>query len=406
MKYKKTLMLIFIFVANCLLNSCCPEQAVSQPTEPPYEILWRAPIVNDPYTEFSLSSNPAFYGSTVAITTEYTIQGVEEPLMFFDTASGELTDMWTDYIQGTAGHQHESSSFQDEYLVLSTQRSMDCINLATKSRQWASRIPGNYAFHYIHGSYVYTSKLTGNHQDEILRTPIDEENWQTVFSFTSQNQYRPFFGSFGFGQNLNGDEIMVWKNRSSVGNKSQTDIFAYNLSQDTLMWVNTDFDVFAGVNRLKVDNNRVFGLVQEKAFCLDLSNGETIWTNDFQGVVADPRLAIFDQGIFHLSSDHVILKGDGNELVMLQRGNGQLFKVNDKLPHSFQRSSYFEGKLFFSCGELVILDELTGEILNDPDITERLFGRIESKIVIDPDRRVMYFHNGYELLCVKIPEDL
>ncbi len=400
-------MLFYILLANCLLNSCCPEQAVSQPTEPPYEILWRAPIVNDPYTEYSLSSNPAFYGSTVAITTEYTIQGVEEPLMFFDTTSGELSDMWTDYIQGTAGHQYESSSFQDEYLVLSTQRSMDCINLATKSRQWASRIPGNNAVHYIHGSYVYTSTANpSTKQPLIMRSPIDSENWDTVYSFTSSNNIKPSFKSLGFGENSNGDEIVVWKNISYGSGDNQTDIFAYNLSQDTLMWVNTDFDVFAGVNSLKVDNNRVFGLVQEKAFCLDLSNGETIWTNDFQGVVADPRLAIFDQGIFHLSKDHVILKANGNELVMLQRGNGQLLKVNDKLPHSFQRSSYFEGKLFFSCGELVILDELTGEILNNPDITERLFGRIESKIVIDPDRRVMYFHNGYELLCVKIPEDL
>jgi hypothetical protein len=374
-----------------------------------YEILWRAPLVSDPETEFSLSSNPAFYGNSVAVTSQYTINGVEEPLMFFDTTSGELTDMWSNYIDGTAGHQHESSNFLDEYLVLSTLRSIDCINLGTKQRQWATKIPGNNAYNYIHNSYVYTSAFDPNNRKNavILRTTIENENWDTVYAFRSNNDYEPFFGAFGFGKNSKGEDIMVWKNRASANGESKTDIFAFNLSQDTLMWVNTDFKVFGGVSKLQIGGDRVFGLVQEKAFCLDLITGQTMWTNDFQGIVQNPKLAIFDQGIFHLSPNHLILKGNGDELVMLHRNNGSLFKLNNELPRGFNRkSTYFEGKLFFSSGALVIIDVLSGEVLNDPDLAERLFGRINSEIVIDPNRRVMYFHNGYELFCVRLPENL
>jgi outer membrane protein assembly factor BamB len=234
------------------------------------------------------------------------------------------------------------------------------------------------------------------------------ENWETVYSFTSSDRFVPAFSSMGFGQNNNGDKILVWKNRSyTTGNKDRTDIFAYNLDADSLLWRNTDFEIFGGILPLQVENNRVYGIVKRTVFCLDLSTGDSIWTNDFKGIVDNPILSTFDQGAMYLSSQHIIIKGRSSYLVMLEKSNGKLFKVDNDLPDGINdRFTYFEGKLFLASSKLTIVDVQSGEILNDPNIMSDLFRMIESKIAIDPDRRVMYFHNGRVLFCVKIPDNL
>ncbi|QNR23969.1 outer membrane protein assembly factor BamB family protein [Croceimicrobium hydrocarbonivorans] len=397
-------------VLLCLMLVTCKDKEPPKPQlKPAYEILWQRPIVPDPELYFSLSINPFLYKGMVIVSSEYTMEGVESPLMFLDSADGHIIDLWSDFIDGAVPYIDECASSEGEFLVLNTQRSVDCVNLETRSRQWASLISRNHPYNYIYKGFVYTTiQYNGDDGAAVLRSPLDHEDWQTVYPFTRTDFYHPFFSALGFGETEDGHEIVVWKNRSSSGGiKNQTDIFAYDLTADSLMWRNRDFNEFGGILPLQVDNQRVYGAVESRVFCLDLMTGDSIWTNDFSGIVSKPKLYNFDQGMMYLSDYKVYLKGGGPELVILHKSDGSLFRTNDELPDGIEdRVTYFEGKLFMSTQELVIVDLLTGDLLNDPNAMLRTFGNIYSKIVIDPDRRVMYFHNGRTLFCVKIPEDL
>ncbi len=409
MKSKRMFILNSFFLVGIFFTSCCDRDEPPKPqSKPAYEILWQQPIVPDPELYFSLSINPFLYKGMVIVSSEYTMEGVESPLMFLDSADGHIVDLWSDFIDGAVPYINESASSEGEFLVLNTQRSVDCVNLETRSRQWASLISRNHPYNYIYKGYVYTTiQYNGDDGAAVLRSPLDHEDWQTVYPFTRTDEYVPFFSALGFGETEDGHDIVVWKNRSSYTNKNQTDIFAYDLTADSLLWRNRDFNVFGGILPLQVDNQRVYGAVERRVFCLDLMTGDSIWTNDFSGIIAKPRFSNFDQGMMYLSDYKVYLKGGGPELVILHKSDGSLFRTNDELPDGIEdRVTYFEGKLFMSTQELVIVDLLTGDLLNDPNAMLRTFGNIYSKIVIDPDRRVMYFHNGRTLFCVKIPEDL
>lgn len=404
-KHDQLLKIYLILIAiPFILSGCSKQQSYNPPAATfDYEVLWQTPFVPNIQTDFSISTNPIIYENSVIVSSEYPVDGKVNPILFLDSATGELQEAWSDYINGGDNYSYEQYVSDGDYLLLSSNSAVDCINLQNRSSQWASTISGNSAYKYLFEGEVFTGISISNSQAAILKTPINQSNWETVFSFTKTDAYSPFFDSMGFGELANGNKVALWKNRSSSGNLDRTDIFAYDLTADSLLWRNTDFNSFGGFIPLEVEGGKVYGLVARKAFCLELSTGNTLWTNDFSGLVQSPRTAGFEYGMVYVTEHHVLYKGTDAELIMLMKKTGNHFKTV-MLPGGMEdRETYFEGKLFFSARKLCIVDVATGELLIDPALSEK-FGIIRSGITIDEDRRVMYFHNGKVLFCVKIPD--
>ncbi len=207
----------------------------------------------------------------------------------------------------------------------------------------------------------------------------------------------------------NGDEVVVWKNRSIKWSRDRTDIFAYNLSADTLLWRKTVYDLVSGGSVLQVDENRVYGMVFKRIFALDLQNGEVLWDTDFQGMVSMINSANMDVGLFWQYGDSLVLKGDAPELLYIKKNTGYLAERTVlETGNRGGGAEEFEGNFYITTSSgLYIVEAKSGDLLFTTEDDPRFeFREINSKVTIDPETRLMYFQNGSHAFCAKIPEGI
>jgi len=378
--------------------------------EPPppsnLEILWRTPIVNYP-SQYSLNMNPIVYKDRVIFATEYFLNGHSAPIMFMDTATGKILKYWNDYIDGPDNFTDYQSGLSENFLLLSDQSSVNCINLETQQRQWATEFDDCGPSSYLYQGYIYTSIYYNNERTcAIIRSPNDREEWDTIYAYTRTTDKDPTFTGIGVGALPNGDRVVVWKNLIWHASSGRTGIFAYNMTADSLLWRNTQIQNIGSTQALQVENSVVYGTVDRHAFAINLEDGSIKWIRDFKGVIAKPRMANIDFGNLFLHGDAMIIQGTGPEVVFINKSDGELRQVKevpDAIPSWY---SYFDGKLFYcSISEIIILDVYSGDVLFRTDENPDFRG-LRSKIAIDPKRKVMYFNDGRYAYCARIPKDI
>ena len=245
---KKMRSMLFSFSALCMLlfyraarnrTSCFPV-----PIAESLEIVWRRPIVPDPALNYTISMNPVLHGAYVVFGTEYVLDGVAAPVLFMDTATGEVRKYWNDYSNGPDAFDSEGTLKEGRYLLLRKSSSIDCIDLESVQTQWQSNAVSGLPNLYAKDGFIYaTADYNNGRSNAIMRTPVDQLAWDTVFAFTKTDRYMPDFIAFGFGTLANGDQVIVWKNRNWGSGHGTTDIFAFNLTADSLMWRNRDLDI-------------------------------------------------------------------------------------------------------------------------------------------------------------------
>lgn len=402
-------MRILLFLA--ILASGCSKKENQAPigdSVKQLKIVWQKAIIEDSTSSYyTLALNPLLYKGQVIFGTGEVFNQLISPVMFLDTSTGKILDLWSDYGHGTSFYYGENTSSDGDFLCLSTQRSIDCLNLDTKGRQWTVSIANNGPRIYTHNGSLFTSYESFDGKTAfITRSPVSQKDFKIIFSLTSNDASLPYFGSFGFGNLPNGDDVIAWTNRPG-NNSPRTEIFAYNLTADSLLWVETEIKESSGISPLQIQDNRVYGLVNKHAFCIDLISGNTIWYQKIASLTPEEYGIGFNGSDFLLHNNSMIIKGNHQKLLFLKKSDGSLMHSAENLPAGIKdRMVYFEGKLFFAAnGALVIADANTGEqLLSDSEAKQ--FDNILSKILIDPDRRVMYFHDGRYAYCVKIPNKL
>jgi hypothetical protein len=403
------MMLIYTFLAGLAL-ACCKEPT---PTPPPpatkkLEVVWKTLLVpNENSTFRTIAMTPILYGDEVIFNTEYTINGNPAPVLFLDTANGQIKRTWS----GLSGGPYNRNivAHEGDYLLFGELTTVDCLNLNTAATAWSSNVPLLFPDLYVSNGYVYRGfpfNPIGNQYNScaLMRTSVSTLAWDTVYSFTTTDDYKPSFTGYGSGILPNGDEVVVWKSWSRKLNTQQhrADIFAYNLTADSLMWRNTDLKDDANTIPLKVENSIVYGLIKREAIAIDLATGSTIWRQDFSD--QNPTFPLFFAiDDFYISMNHMIIKGPSDELFYLAKTTGKVVKTVQDMPTNYDRYAYFEGKLFGAGTEISIIDIASGEnLLKDYDHSE--FESWNSGITIDPDRRVFYCHDGEYAYCIKIPD--
>ena len=396
------------FLAIMAICDSCKTEAPPLPPDNSnrFEILWKTPITYGPGV---LGLNPILYDSLVIVNTEYELYDDFAAILFIDTTNGAVVDTWSDYIDGTTLYTSNKFYHEDDYLVLHTMRSTDVLNLKTRQRQWASTTNRNQsAFLNGDSGYIYTSHNIGTKTATVERTPIHQENWETVYSFTANGAMRPFFDGFGFASLPNGDQILLWQNRVSFPT-SQLEIFAFNLTADTLLWRNRDFPGFELLFPPLVYQGKVYGPFIDSIYCLDLETGQTLWLKNIEpsfGPSFEP-FGIVYMGIYN---NQLLIKSNRSGMLYATTKTGSVNKVVEGYPEGNGEGefSYWQGKLYFNSGlELAVTDIATGENLVTPaNLGELADIDIYSSITVDPDNGKLYFQDGYFLYCVRQPKNL
>ncbi|GEM_PF-1335105 len=410
MKFANLLKLLFALSIPFACKKGEPAVAGPESSAMGLEIIWETPIVANPNTTGGLGMDPCIHDSMVVFSTSTTYLGKGAPVLFMNKSTGQIIDTWSDYIEGPWVYTDETAQTLDGYLILSSITSIDCINLNTRKTQWSEKFQAVGPKIYLSDDFVYTGVIFNNKASAaVVRTRPESNQWDTVFAFTSTDGYTPRFDGINFGEMANGDEVVVWKNRSSKWSRSRTDIFAYNLSADSLLWRNTDYELVSGGSVLQVDQNRVYAMVNKRIFALDLQNGNVLWDTDFQGMVSMINSANMDVGLFWQHGDSLVLKGDAPELLYIKKNTGYLGhrSILDE-GNSGGDVEEFEGNYYITTSSAIyIVEAKSGAILFTTKGDPRFYNReVRSKVTIDPETRLMYFQNGSHAFCAKIPEGI
>lgn len=393
------------------LAACRPELPMN-PNPPDdsgkLELLWKKNITD---AGGSISIDPVLYDDVVVINSERLIHGVNAPVMFLDTATGELLDTWSDYGHGASIYLPSNSAAEDEYLILVSQYAIDCVNLRTRNTQWSTAIRDHgLPWPAVHNGYVYYSFTREYGQTKstfLMRSPCNTESWDTIIRVNDNRGTVPFFMGLGFGQLSNGDEVVLWKNRIELSNnRNEVQVFAYNLTADSLQWKSEKFSDFCSIQKIQVESDRVYVGLGDLMVCLDINSGRTHWIQDFEELNSLLPFKLYDGNFMVLNNNKIAVKAASKDLVFLFKGSGNIAKVVQDVHGGIgDEFTYFEDKLFYTGMRLTIVDAKQGtELVSESQVSH--LRTPESKIVIDPVRRVMYYHDFYYLYCVKIPDNI
>ncbi|KAB2814051.1 outer membrane protein assembly factor BamB family protein [Phaeocystidibacter luteus] len=402
-------LVLILFCVSQIIACDRPEVATPEPNNE-LEILWSTRIVPDGPGFNSLSMSPVLFEDHLIVNSEYNFRGLTAPVIWLDTATGEIDTMWSDYVYHWDYYTEEDRAVIGDYLFLGGLFAVDCIDMRDASTQWGSMFDDGYAVLYTHDGYLYrTMNYTnpnGKYCAVILRTPAASADWDTVYTYCSTTRLHPSFVAFDFGELSSGDEVLVAKRRSeylSSNANGETTIFAYNLTADSLQWESERLETFCGFVPLQVHGPQVYGMIDSNFVALSMEDGSVKWKTplpDWMGFPSDLR-----HGDFHVSSGKIVLKGTSPYFACLDAEDGTLlWTTEDGYYHNLNsRFVVYQNRIYCSNAGLAIVDLETGQRIVDKEVCDKL-GYIQGDIVLDPERGVMYMQNGKDALCVRIPK--
>lgn len=407
--------LLLLFLITFGFPSCSKKKVVQvskSSSSLPFTLVWKTLLANHPKGESIIGMDPVLYEDRVLFSSDLSNDSVTAPVFFLDTADGSIKDIWSDYYDGHWTYNDIKARVSGDYLMLSSFNSINCIDMSRVETQWHGPIEWNTPPIFIFEGYIYRGIeiYNGSSVDQaaIMRTPVDRMDWDTVYHFTRTDYRKPLFDGLGFGYLANGDAVMVWKNRSGAyGNtaKDRTDIFAFNLSADTLMWRDISIGVSSGYLPLEIVNGVVYGAAYGNLFAFNLEDGTKLWESDVADFVKNYQASNFDLGAIHFEDDYFIVKGSSDEMIAVNMADGTLKWYMDGLPYNIYSSiTAHNDVLYIAAHYLVVFDVQKHEILFQGDFQDG-FPKMACKIVLDPLRKRMYFHDGYYAYCYQLPNE-
>jgi hypothetical protein len=400
-------MIVYSILASLML-ACCkePTNTTPPPARKQLEVKWKTLLVPSANSTLrTIAMTPILYNGEVIFNSEYTLNGIEAPVVFLDTADGTIRRTWNDHSGGP--YNRNTVAFSGIHLIFGEQRKVDCLNLLSASTAWKSSVNISYPMLHEHKGYLYRAiefNPIGNQYNSsaLMRTAVSSLDWNTVYSFTTTDDYKPSFTGYGSGTLANGDEVVVWKNWSTKINTTEerADVFAYNLTADSLMWRVSGFMEGAMTVPLQVQDGVVYGTLEHSAIAIDLATGNMLWQRDLKAVNS---LILFAVLPFHLDGNFMLVQSRSvNTLFYINKNTGSIARQVD-VPSRYDRFAYFEGNLYGAGSKISIINIASGENLL-ADYDQSMFESWNSGITIDPDRRVFYCHDGEYAYCIKIPD--
>ncbi len=154
---------------------------------------------------------------------------------------------------------------------------------------------------------------------------LSNESWDHFnrIEAKANHGFKRTYYSPSFFKDKDGNVNMIYLAQES-DNLFRTGIFhlvAYNLTADTIKWINKDFAPVGGLSRAPIiENNRLYVLGREKLICFDVETGMEIWN------VGSPIMKDKDSGYSDLilHDDKIIIMGKTEQILCLNKMDGSM----------------------------------------------------------------------------------
>jgi len=408
-------MISYILFITFIIGSCCkvtPE--VNNPVENqyPYDLVWQVPLFPQD-SQYSITPlNTKFINNTI-ITSKRKGWSYNEIIMAFDTSGKRLWE-WQDYIK-QPNHVKVDALYGKDEIFVNTGSNLQIVNLNSGQTVFKNKVPTSIPtslISYTSGNIykVFDKSILANTESKLMKLNKEKNNWDEVYSIRMQENDTFDVGLWPPSSwvNDNGDTILVF-----VDNEDKTindiyalkvNVYSYNATADTVLWITKHIDHSANAainvqNPPIIDDDRIYLLCSRAMHCLDKYTGKKLWETRFDetgGALTTNYL---------LAEDNLIFMS-GGILIGINKLSRKIVFRND-VSGTADHFTYYNGKIYFTDGNILIADAKTGSILHNwktHNYCERTPGEFHNGVAINPEQGVMYVQDRFFLMCIRLPE--
>jgi len=391
----------------------CKKDPLPEPDPPPIAptdtnrlyIVWKKNFYNDSSRAYFL--NPYFYEDYVAFCCDRP-EGVNNisGMGVFKKSTGENHPLWNwepgiiDILDGLTDFKLGGEN--NRYVLTCNNWNVECFDIITATRKWRIQIDHTNFRIGVNGNYVYFSQEFQTHAN-LFRANIETGDTTKIFTIPKTNGYEPSIESFGGWVSPVGDSVLIFQSRQWNFSTSdgKVDIYAYNLSADSVLWVLEDIteDGNSSVCPPNIIGNKLVFQGMRSQHCIDLITGKMLWEHKPLNQSFSTAENLYANGkIFAYSYSGFVFCYDvasGNLEWMTLLG----YQVLEG------RMAYYNGNIYLSGGsnypKLNCLSASTGQLIWQQQ-GPLGGGEIKGGVIIDPATGYLYCNNSVGILCIDL----
>jgi outer membrane protein assembly factor BamB len=419
--------LIVLIMASLMMSCEKPEPLPVTPvqdSQDQLQVVWYRWLSGKPDTISRFSLKPLIYKNQV-ITTDYNLLSYElEVISSFNKLNGCLNWRWDDYYnrgRGNSGYYFGGVKYNSAgALYWCGVRSYYSIDLNTGksirrfdteassclSGQQYPRFDENKGLILNSFAFPYTP-----YPDECIQFVFDSEfRIISKISFLKEGGWHPNIGqpkSYFVGD----DTLIIcpvnWLHRDSA-RVEKSGVYCYSMKQDTMIWSIKGIERDISINPA-ISSGKYYSVAGSDFYCLDILTGRLVWKRSLNLPLAyrfvDP-VTIADGKIFARNSigDTYCLNATNGLVIWANTLNAETgasgFAEGAKI-------EYYKGRLYYSDSMMYVLDAVSGRLIKKYKVPKSVPQYAENYIqgiTIDPETDLMYFTDGYHLICARMPE--
>jgi outer membrane protein assembly factor BamB len=414
--------LFFLFFAALFLLSCSKDKVILMVPEGPnidsskLEYIWSMPLAED--TSEIWASNIIIKDDGLVFTRVFA--GPEKLLQKINTETLETEWFWDDvgYLDRGLDISQTSGFYKIEnQLMFLGKKKFYFVDFDSGNTLYDYYLPEDLgtprAFFQVFGNIALTGTSYNTFQPDaaahlLISRPLSSPFPDTVYSFYNTDGYKPSVPVTGVYISEVGDTMLLFQNRQFRTDPydDKIDLYHFNLTADTLVWVLEDFveDGNSNVRAPIVHDGMVFFEGGRAVYGINLEEGKVVWKKEF-GVPTS----------FHLSSnllvvnDILIVNPEMAAVFGVDPKTGEVIWMNDTIEEGPTPMVEHEGIVYFTSGvKLYAINGTTGETIWDEYSPNRFNIDVGSffpqEVAIDPVKRIVYVSDRYMLHAIKMPE--
>jgi outer membrane protein assembly factor BamB len=294
---------------------------------------------------------------------------------------------------------------KDDKLFLSNGPRLMSIDANTGNELWYAEIENGLNAITLIDNWIYKVIYMPNKtRNYLLRFDINSGQRDTVTSIQLNkygNGYSPKICMPVKWNHPNGDEILIMQNRTFgwyLDQESKMDLFAYNLTADSMFWYRDSVDSRSSQHKPAIDGDNVYFYGYYHAYCIDPATGDTKWKFN----VARDNASVFATSNIVVHNDVFLVKPENDWMFGLDKTNGKEIWSNSSIAPPGDIEVH-NNMAYFGSYHLYGVDTKTGEVLIDhsPENGETFI----NPIGVDPETGLLYTSDTRTIYCFD-PEKL
>ena len=385
------------FILFTILNiiGCKPDEGPPKPVENPSPIIWKKLLSKVPAS--SLNSTPIYYNETI-IVGKKEVSGYMVKARNIENGDS----IWQTSLGNTGGFNPLDERFflyQDK-LVLSDGTRSFVMDASNGNLLWKHQSENMTGTSCVIDDYLYKADEVDRNTSSLYRYDLNtgfEEKLFTINRVDYGRNYSPGLLMPVKWMHPNGDEILVLQNRSYgwfTDMEPKMDILAWNLTADSMLWYRERLDGFSSMSSPAISGDKVYFYGDHHAYCINPSNGETIWKYFIGNGPEDD----FNTANVLIIGDKLVVKPDSDDMHVIDKETGKRIWFNGETRAGPGLLIEHKDTIWFSSGWVLGIDANTGKKLIEWDNNDR--GSWIFPVAHHPTNGYIYTSDARYLYCL------